>query len=163
LHPSEIDSLKNIFRRPQLPRLRVREEKVVVQRPLHSLHAVLLAGTVPLFLGVLLSDIAYSLSYEIQWKNFASWLLVGGLVFGGFALLWTLIELLRVVSRGPRKALYASLLLVIWVLGFIDALVHAGDAWASMPAGLILSAVVALLAVTATGLGFSNSHSGAAE
>lgn len=51
----------------------------MVQRPLHSLHAILLAGTVPLFLGALLSDFAYSSSYEIQWKHFASWLLVGGL------------------------------------------------------------------------------------
>jgi hypothetical protein len=58
------------------------------QRPLHPLHAILLAGTVPLFLGVLLSDIAYAASYEVQWKNFASWLIVGGLVFGGFALRW---------------------------------------------------------------------------
>ena len=56
------------------------------QRSLHPLHAVLLAGTVPLFLGVLFSDIAYS-SYEVQWKNFASWLIVGGLLFGGLALL----------------------------------------------------------------------------
>ena len=49
----------------------------------HPVHAVLLAGTVPLFLGAMLSDIAYSASYEIQWSNFASWLIVGGLVFGG--------------------------------------------------------------------------------
>ena len=74
------------------------------QRSLHPLHAVLLAGTVPLFLGVLLSDIAYSSSYEMQWKNFASWLIVGGLVFGGFALLWALIELFRADQRGRRPS-----------------------------------------------------------
>ena len=45
------------------------------QASLHPLHAILLAGTVPLFLGVLLSDIAYASSYEVQWKNFASWLM----------------------------------------------------------------------------------------
>ena len=125
-------------------------------RPLHPLHAILLAGTVPLFLGALLCDIAYFSSYELQWKNFASWLLVGGLLFSGFALLWALIELIRVRPSGLPKALYSSLLLAIWALGFIDALVHAGDAWASMPAGIILSAIVAVLALAATGLGFAS-------
>ncbi len=128
--------------------------------PLHPLHAVLLAGTVPLFLGVLLSDIAYASSYEVQWKNFASWLIVGGLVFGGFALLWGLIELLRADRRGPRPVTYVLVLLATWVLGFIDALVHAKDAWASMPAGLVLSIIVAMLAIAATILGFSSLRSG---
>jgi uncharacterized membrane protein len=126
------------------------------QRPLHPLHAILLAGTVPLFLGVLLSDIAYASSYEMQWKNFASWLIVGGLVFSGFALLWALIRLLRAGQRGRGPTLYFSLLLAIWILGFINALVHAKDAWASMPEGLILSAIVAALALAATGVGFTS-------
>ena len=134
-----------------------------MQRPLHPLHAVLLAGTVPLFLGVLLSDLAYSSSYEIQWKNFASWLLVGGLVFGGFTLLWAVIDMFRAAARTTRQVIYVSLLLVLWVLGFIDALVHAADAWASMPAALILSAIVAVLAMAATWLGFSSSHRGVTE
>jgi uncharacterized membrane protein len=121
------------------------------QRPLHPLHAILLAGTVPLFLGVLLSDITYALSYEVQWKNFASWLIVGGLVFGGFALLWALIGLFRADQRGR---LYFLVLLVTWIVGFINALVHAKDAWASMPEALILSAIVAALAIVATGFGF---------
>ncbi len=125
------------------------------QKPLHPLHAVLLAGTVPLFLGVLLSDIAYSSSYEIQWKNFSSWLIVGGLVFGGFALLWALIGLLRAGQRRQGPIIYFLLLLAIWVLGFINALVHAKDAWASMPTALVLSAIVAALAIAATGFGFS--------
>jgi uncharacterized membrane protein len=131
-----------------------------VQRPLHSLHAVLLAGTVPLFLGVLLSDLAYDSTYEIQWKNFASWLLVGGLFFGGFALLWAVIDIARAAPRATRQIVYVSLLLALWVLGFIDALVHAGDAWASMPAALNLSAIVALLSIVATWLGFTRAFRG---
>jgi uncharacterized membrane protein len=129
-----------------------------VQRPLQVLRAVLLAGTVPLFLAVLLSDIAYSTSYELQWKNFASWLIVEGLVLGGAALLWALIDLFRVSPREPRQARYFFLLLSMWVLGFIDALVHAKDAWASMPAGLVLSAIVAVLAIAATWSGFPSSR-----
>ena len=129
-------------------------------RTIHPFHAFLLAGTVPLFLGGLLSDLAYSASYEIQWKNFASWLIVGGLVFGGFALLWALIELIRADRRGGRLLLYFLLLLAAWVLGFVNALVHAKDAWASMPAALILSVIVALLAVAATWLGFATLRNG---
>lgn len=130
-----------------------------MQRPLHPLHAVLLAGTVPLFLAVLLSDLAYYKSYEIQWKNFASWLLVGGLVFCGLTLSWAVIGISRAAARTTRQFVYVSLLLVLWVLGFIDVLVHAGDAWTSMSAALILSTIIAVLAMAATWLGFS-SHRG---
>lgn len=134
-----------------------------MQRAIHPLHAVLLAGTVPLFLGVLLTDLAYSNTYEIQWKNFASWLLVGGLVFGGFTLLWAVIDIARAAVRTTRKLIYVSLLLVLWVLGFIDALVHAGDARASMTAALLLSTIVVVLAMAATWLSFSGAHGGVAE
>jgi uncharacterized membrane protein len=129
------------------------------QRPLHPLHAALLAGTVPLFLGVLLSDIAYFVSYEVQWKNFASWLIVGGLVFAGFALVLALLGLFRADQR-RRRPLYVLVLLAVCAVGFINALVHAKDAWASMPEGLILSVIVAALAVVATGFGFSHPRMG---
>ena len=129
------------------------------QGPLHPLHAVILAGTIPLFLGGLLSDWAYSASYEIQWKNFASWLIVGGLVFAGLALLAALIGLLR-GRRGRRWIIYLLLLLAAFVLGFVNALVHAKDAWASMPEGLVLSAIVTLLVLVATWLGSSTPRAG---
>jgi uncharacterized membrane protein len=130
---------------------------------LHPIHAVLLAGTVPLFLGAVLSDIAYSASYEIQWNNFASWLIVGGLIFGGSALLWAIVDLFRAERRGGRSLLYFLLLLLTWILGFINALVHARDAWASMPTGLILSAIVVVLACAATWAGFSSLRAGGAQ
>src|SRR5690606_14347063 len=47
-------------------------------RAIHPIHAVFLAGIIPLFAGALLSDIAYYRTYEIQWQNFASWLIAGG-------------------------------------------------------------------------------------
>ena len=59
------------------------------------LHAMLLAGSVPLFLGALLSDIAYFNSFQIQWSNFAAWLIAGGLVCCGLALLFALVNLVR--------------------------------------------------------------------
>ena len=127
---------------------------------LHPLEAILVAGSLPLFLGVLLADLAYGSSYEIQWKNFASWLIVGALVLCGFALLWALIDLVRADGRGRRRILYLGILLAAWILGFVNALVHAKDAWASMPAALVLSVIVAVLAIAATWLGFSSAGAG---
>jgi uncharacterized membrane protein len=131
---------------------------------IHPLHAFLLAASVPLFLGALLSDWAYSSSYEIQWTNFASWLLVGALVFAGFALLWGLIELLRGDRRWCGRPLITFLvLLAAWILGFVDALVHAKDAWAKMPEALLLSIIVTALAIAAAWLGFSTLRAGDAR
>lgn len=126
------------------------------------LHAMLLAGTVPLFLGALLSDIAYYNSFQIQWANFAAWLIAGGLLFAGLALLFALVGLFR--NRGnPRPLTYFLLLLVTWVLGFINALEHAKDAWAAMPMGLALSVIVTLLAVAATWVGLAQPRTGDAR
>jgi uncharacterized membrane protein len=126
------------------------------------LHAILLAGTVPLFLGALLSDIAYFKSYQIQWSNFASWLIAGGLLFCGLTLLFALANLVRAERKGGRPTLYFLLLLVTWVLGLVNAFEHAKDAWAVMPAGLVLSLIVTVLACVAAWLGMSNLRSGGA-
>ncbi len=127
------------------------------------LHAILLAGTVPLFLGALLSDIAYYSSYQIQWSNFASWLIAGGLVFCGLALLFALINLIRANRKAGRPLIYFLLLLATWVLGFINALEHAKDAWATMPLGLGLSVIVTLLACVASWVGLTKLRSGGAK
>jgi uncharacterized membrane protein len=128
---------------------------------IHPVHAFLLGACVPLFLGGLLSDLAYSCTYEVQWTNFASWLIAGALVFAGLALLWAFVELLRGDRRWRGMPLiYFLLLLGTWVLGFVDALVHAKDVWAKMPAALILSIIVTILAVVATWIGFSTLRSG---
>ncbi|MDQ3205872.1 MAG: hypothetical protein M3Q40_05090 [Pseudomonadota bacterium] len=123
---------------------------------IHPFHAVHLAGTFTLFLGVLLSDIAYWQTYQVQWTNFASWLIVGGLVFGGIALAAALFGLRHAALRRGRYLVYSLLLLATWVLGLINALVHAKDAWGAMPEGLVLSVIVAVLAAAATWLGFSS-------
>ncbi|HLV18067.1 MAG TPA: DUF2231 domain-containing protein [Pseudomonas sp.] len=125
----------------------------------NPLHATLLAGTVPLFLGALLSDIAYYRSFHIQWSNFASWLIAGGLVFCGLAILFALAGMLR-AGRKPRSGLYLALLVATWILGFLDALHHARDAWATMPAGLVLSVIVLVLACLATWAGLSEPRTG---
>ena len=119
-------------------------------------HAFLLAAAFPLFLGALLSDHAYSTSYELQWSNFASWLVAGGMVFLGVALLFAIVDLIR----GKRSLLYFVLVLTGFVLGFINALVHARDAYAVMPTGLVLSLLVLMLVGAATWSAFAGLRSG---
>ncbi|MBQ5940244.1 MULTISPECIES: DUF2231 domain-containing protein [unclassified Massilia] len=130
------------------------------RHPPGPLHATLLAGSVPLFLGALLSDVAYYQTYQIQWGNFASWLIAGGLLFCGLALLFALVNLIRAERKAGHPALYFLLLLATWVLGLIDAFVHAKDAWAVMPAGLVLSIIVAVLACAATWVGLGPRQGG---
>ncbi|NYZ12922.1 hypothetical protein HL658_10190 [Azospirillum sp. RWY-5-1] len=127
---------------------------------IHPVHAVLLAATVPLFLGGLIADIAYSMTYQIQWTNFASWLIAGGMVFTGFALLWAFIDLFRAGRRRARAVACFALLIVTFALGLVNSFVHARDAWGAMPEGLVLSAVVSVTALVATWLGFSSLRMG---
>ncbi|MDH4574081.1 DUF2231 domain-containing protein [Salinicola acroporae] len=134
------------------------------ERPVRTgpnpLHGMLLAGGFPLFLGAALSDYAYFTSFHIQWATFSSWLIAGGLVFCGFALICALIGIFRPAGSRGLSVLYFVLLLVTWVLGFVNALVHARDAWAMMPTGLTLSVVVAVLAFAAVWIGFTSRKSG---
>lgn len=130
--------------------------------PVRPGHAILFATSVPLFLGALLSDWAYSSTYVIQWTNFASWLNAGALVIAGAALLWSVIGVMRgrAVKRDRRAWLYVALVAAVFLVGFINALVHAKDAWAGMPTALILSVIVFLLALVATWIGL---HTGNKE
>jgi len=130
------------------------------QGPLHPVNAFFLSATVTLFLGALLSDMAYATSYQVQWTNFASWLIAAGLVFGGVLLVLALVGLRHPDRRVGRYLLYVLILLATWVLGFINALIHAKDAWAVMPEALILSVIVSLLACAAAWLGLFNLRAG---
>jgi uncharacterized membrane protein len=123
------------------------------------LHAILLGGSVPLFLGALLSDIAYYNTYLIQWANFASWLIAGGLLCSGLAGLFAIANLVRARHKAGRPVVYLLLLLVTWVLGLVNAFEHAKDAWAVMPSGLVLSVIVAVLIAITACLGLSNLRS----
>src|SRR5690348_4229178 len=136
---------------------------VVVERMRFALlpvNAVLVAGATSLFAGALLSDIAYFRSYEIQWNNFSSWLLVGGLLVAAFAFLWSIVELFRTRWRVWPAVAYSVLLLATWILGFVDALVHAKDAWATMPDGLVLSAIVLVLACVSLAVAWAGLRTG---
>ncbi len=128
----------------------------VYARPIHPAHAMLLAFSLPSFLAALVSDLAYWNTFQIQWSNFSSWLIAGGLLGSGFAMLWALVDLVRFRRSGSRRPLiYFLALLAMFVVGFINELVHAKDAWAVMPEGLYLSIVTVLLAFVVSWIGFS--------
>ena len=112
-----------------------------------------------MFLGALLADYAYSTSYQIEWSNFASWLLIGAMVLATIALLCAVIDLFR----GARGFAYILVLAATWAVGFFDALHHARDAWAIMPTALVLSVIVGVLACVATWIGFSTLRAGGAR
>ena len=131
------------------------------RHPPGPLHAILLGGTVPLFLGALLSDLAYYRQHQIQWSNFASWLIAGGLLFCGLALLAALVNLMRAQRKAGHPLVVFLLLLATFVLGLINAFQHAKDAWAVMPSGLVLSVIVTLLACAAAWMGLNLRSGGA--
>ncbi|HVI77187.1 MAG TPA: DUF2231 domain-containing protein [Candidatus Acidoferrum sp.] len=125
-------------------------------KAIHPLHAVLLAFPFPLFLGALFSDLAYWSTAQVQWANFSSWLIAGGLFAGAFVVLWALTTL----GSGSRAVLYFLVLLAMWLTGFVNALVHAKDAWAIMPESLLLSAVATILSFAAAWIGYSGFSAG---
>lgn len=120
------------------------------------MHAVIAFSSVPLFLGALLSDWAYARSEQVQWTNFASWLIAGGLVVAGIALVWAAADVLSAAARRGRLGLaYLGLLFAGVLLGVVNALVHARDGWAAMPGGLVLSVVVLVAVVSAGVMGLA--------
>ena len=130
-------------------------------KPIHPIFAFLLAAAVPLFLGGLLSDVAYSKTAEPQWSNFAAWLIVGAMVFTGCALLAALITLIRARPRWVGWPLLCFLLLLAaFVLGLLNSFVHARDAWAIMPDAPIYSSITTLIALLAAVVGFSRLRQG---
>ena len=65
-------------------------------------------------------------------------------------------NLFRRETRGRRRTIiYFVALLAMWVLGLLNAFVHAKDAWAIMPEAIWLSSISALLAFVAAWIGFS--------
>jgi uncharacterized membrane protein len=130
------------------------------RNPPGPIHAILLGGSVSLFLGALLSDIAYYQSYQIQWSNFASWLIAGALVFCGFAIVFALANLIRAKRKSGHPTIYFLLLVITWVLGLVNAFEHAKDAWAAMPSGLVLSVIVSLLICVTAWIGLNQRAGG---
>ncbi|WP_417232025.1 DUF2231 domain-containing protein [Brevundimonas sp.] len=124
----------------------------------HPVHAILLGFPIALFTSGMISDIAYLRTAEIQWTNFSSWLITGGLVFGGLVLIWALAALALHWRSQPRlpRLIYLGVLAGMMILGLINAFKHSQDGWSSVGAfGLMLSILCTLLALAAGFIAYS--------
>lgn len=129
---------------------------VSYRESLSPLRAILLAFPVSLFVATVTTDITYLRTAEIQWSNFSAWLNAGGLFFGALVLIWAIASTM-VHPRSWRggRLVHLGALVVMWVFGFLDALIHARDAWYSVTAaGLILSLITAIAALVAAWTGY---------
>jgi uncharacterized membrane protein len=126
--------------------------ETAAERGLHTVHSLVLAFPIALFSAGLVADIAYLRTAEIQWTNFAAWLIVGALVFGGVAAAWALASLV-IALRSPqrtRRLIYFGVLAAMWLLGLVNAFKHSQDGWSSVGAlGVILSILCTVLALVA--------------
>lgn len=117
----------------------------IARRPLHPM---LVPVPIVCFVGALLTDIMYYVTAEMMWANFSSWLLVVGVILGVLAAIAGLTDFLSNRSIRAQAAAWSHMIgnLVVLVLAFFNALLHARDAWTSVvPTGLVLSIVTVLI------------------
>ena len=110
------------------------------------------------FIGALLTDIAYSVTAEMMWADFSSWLLIVGLIFGVLAAIAGMTDFAsnRLVRQQTPAWPHLIGNAVVLVLAFFNALIHTRDAWTSVwPVGLILSILTVLILPITGWLGWS--------
>jgi len=116
---------------------------------------LILSFPVALFSLGTATDAAYLRTAEIRWSNFSSWAIVGGLMFGGAAFVWSLIDLAW-GRRGVLRFLYSGALGALCVVGLTNAFKHSQDGWSSVGAfGFTLSVLCCALALSAGWMRYS--------
>jgi uncharacterized membrane protein len=110
------------------------------------LHIVFGLFAFAFFIAALIADIVFANSGNLAWQYFSIWLITGGMIMGGFALLFALIDTFRGGSWRRRNLWPLGLSILAWLLGLLDAFVHSRDGWtAVVPGGLILTALVVVI------------------
>lgn len=99
------------------------------------------------FAAAWIFDILYIKTFQVFWTQGASWLILFGLLI---AILPRLINLVQTwwgrhgaYMRAYRLDFWLNLLAIL--LAILNAFIHSRDAWAVVPAGVILSTLVVLL------------------
>ena len=95
----------------------------------HPLHVMLVPFPIACFIGTLATDIAYWCTADMMWANFSAWLLAAGLLIGGLAALFGLIDLFenRDIRRLPQAWLHLIGNLLVLGLSLINAFVRSRD------------------------------------
>ena len=79
----------------------------------------------------------------------------------GAALLWTVVDaMLADAPRRRAKWVLVGFIGMTFLVGFMNALVHAKDAGATMPAGQVLSVIALILAAASIWHGFAGPRTG---
>ena len=123
----------------------------------NPVHAILLAFPVALYPAGLLADIAYLNTAQIQWTNFASWLIAGADFAAGLLLAWAALSLFfgRARHARGRALLYLVVVVSMFVAGVVNAFQHARDAWHSVGTlGFALSIICTVLAFVAAWIAY---------
>jgi uncharacterized membrane protein len=121
------------------------------------LHGILAAFPLAFFVGAFFSDWAYTSSANMQWANFSVWLITGGVVMAVIAGVVGVVDALVVRAAVRRRStLHSVLTIVTLVTAIINGFIHSRDAWTSVvPAGIILSAITAVLVLATSWLGYA--------
>ncbi|WP_419827066.1 DUF2231 domain-containing protein [Sphingomonas sp.] len=125
----------------------------------HPVHGILSAYPLAFFTGAFATDVIYARSANMMWANFSTWMITAGLLMGVFAAVAGIVD--AVTSRGRARRTrrpwpHSVTTGLMMALGLVNAFIHSRDAWTSVvPIGLVLSAVVAVLALVSSWLGYS--------
>jgi uncharacterized membrane protein len=124
----------------------------------HPIHPMLVPFPIAFFIGAWVTDIIYAQTENLQWQYFSIWLLTGGLIMGGLAALFGIIDYFgdRRVRRSKTATWHGLINMIVFVLELINAFVHSRDGWtAVVPDGIIISTVAVLLLAVSAWLGGS--------
>jgi uncharacterized membrane protein len=123
----------------------------------HPVHGILAAYPLAFFSAAFVTDIAYANSAQMMWANFSVWLITGGVLMGLLAALAGIADALLNRRRGrTRPWLHSVATAAMLLLAILNGFIHSRDAWTSVvPTGLILSAIVAVLALVTSWLGYA--------
>ncbi|MGN6702283.1 MAG: DUF2231 domain-containing protein [Burkholderiaceae bacterium] len=124
----------------------------------HPIHPMLVPFPIACFVGALITDIVYWQTAQIIWSTFSAWLLVAGLVMGGFAALAGLIDFASNRAIRAQRPAWPHLIgnVIVWIIALVNAFVHSRDAWTSVvPTGLTLSAITVVILLFTAWMGGS--------
>lgn len=127
----------------------------------HSIHSILMAFPFVCFTLALVTDVIYWQTAYLMWLEFSTWLLFAGMVLGGIAVLFGVIDLLASSAIRSQRMIWPYTLgvVVVLTLAFFNNLVHTADGWtAVMPYGLTLSALTVIAIIVTAWLGASLGH-----
>ena len=124
----------------------------------HPIHAMLVPFPIAFFFGAFVTDIIYVRTANLMWQYFSIWLIVAGLIMGGLAALFGLIDYIgdrEVRARRPATP-HMLLNILAMIVSIFNAFVHSRDGWtAVVPSGIILSGIVVLILAVSAWLGAS--------